>query len=117
MFKLRSPTYIKSGREYFWTRIEFEHNLYLQELFLKHQKEKFDKKSNFSFESINQIWDSMPENSREKFDHNFSDIGPGHNANNPFQEDCILYFPPDRFEEPAWLNEENKAEHTILKHI
>lgn len=120
VYKLRSPTYIKSGREYFWTRIEFEHNLYLQELFLKHQKEKFDKKPEFSFESINQIWDSMPQDSREKFDHNFSDIGPEHNANNPFQENCILYFPPNRFQEPAWLNEENlksKAEYTILKHI
>lgn len=120
VYKLRSPAYIKSGMEYFWTRIEFEHNLFLQELFLKHQKEKFDEKPEFSFESINQIWDSMPENSREKFDHNFSDIGPEHNANNPFQENCILYFPPNRFQEPAWLNEENlksKAEYTILKHI
>ena len=37
-----------------------------------------------------------------------------------FRNNCILYFPPDRFQEPAWLNKESlkgKAEYTILKHI
>ena len=33
---------------------------------------------------------------------------------------CVLYFPPNRFEEPAWLNEENliaKAEYIDLRHM
>ena len=37
-----------------------------------------------------------------------------------FSRNCILYFPPNRFEEPAWLNEENlkaKAEYMNLKHL
>ena len=39
---------------------------------------------------------------------------------NIFSQNCILYFPPNRFEEPAWLNEENliaKAEYLELKHL
>ena len=37
-----------------------------------------------------------------------------------FANSCVLYFPPDRFEEPAWLNEENlraKAEYMGLKNL
>ena len=120
VFKLRSPTYIKSGSEYFWAKIEFDLGLSLQEFFLKHQKEKFKEKPEFSFESINQIWDSMPQDRREEFSHNFSRFDPKHDTSNPFEENCILYFPPNRFQEPAWLNEENlksKAEYTILRHI
>ena len=33
---------------------------------------------------------------------------------------CLLYFPPNRFEEPAWLNQDNlrsKAQYMDLKHI
>ena len=35
-----------------------------------------------------------------------------------FAKRCILYFPPNRFEEPAWLNEENlkaQAQYMDLK--
>ena len=119
VYKLRSPTYIKSGSEYLWAKIEFDLG-FLQEFFLKHQKEKFNKKPKFSFESINQIWGTMSQDRQEEFSHNFSRFDPKHNTSNPFKENCILYFPPDRFEEPAWLNKESlkgKSEHTILKHI
>ena len=37
-----------------------------------------------------------------------------------FRSNCILYFPPDRFEDPAWLNEANlkaRAKHVGRKHI
>ena len=119
VYKLRSPTYIKSGSEYLWAKIEFDLG-FLQEFFLKRQKEEFNKKPKFSFKSINQIWDSMHQDKQEEFSHNFSRFDPKHNTSNPFKENCILYFPPDRFEEPAWLNKESlkgKSEHTILKHI
>ena len=37
-----------------------------------------------------------------------------------FGQNCILYFPPNRFEDPAWLNEENlkaEAQYMDLKHL
>ena len=37
-----------------------------------------------------------------------------------FSRNCALYFPPNRFEEPAWLNEENlltQAEYMDLKRL
>ena len=38
VYKLRSPSYIKTGAEYFFSRVVFEKNLYCQELQLKHRK-------------------------------------------------------------------------------
>ena len=37
-----------------------------------------------------------------------------------FAKNCVLYFPHNRFEEPAWLNEENlkaQAQYMNLRHM
>ena len=61
----------------------------------------------------------MNSEENDYFDSNFS-------ANNKSKiqeliaKRCCLYFPPNRFEEPAWLNEENlkaHAQYMDLKHI
>ena len=39
---------------------------------------------------------------------------------NVFSQNCVIYFPPNRFEEPAWLNEENlktQAKNMDIKHL
>ena len=44
---------------------------------------------------------------------------PGH-IKELFGRNCVLYFPPNRFEDPAWLNEENltaEARHISPKHM
>ena len=49
----------------------------------------------------------------------FSNMSPASHGKlrDLFSQNCVLYFPHDRFEEPAWLNEEHleyKAEHMNL---
>ena len=41
VYKLRSPSYIKSGREYSCAKIEFERDMFFQELVLGYPKARF----------------------------------------------------------------------------
>ena len=120
LYKILSTFYIKSGSEYSYAEIEFEQGLYVQELILDCPKENFSQKPSFFFESGNQLWESMPTMELIQLKQNVREPDQKNNLSKIFQNNCILHFPPDRFQEPAWLNEEsleNKAEYTTLKHM
>ena len=61
----------------------------------------------------------MAADEKDRFDSNFlgQDVKK---IEEIFSKNTVLYFPPNRFEEPAWLNEENllnQAEYVDLKRI
>ena len=121
VFKFRSPFYIKSEKEYSCAKIEFERDIFFQELVLGHSKARFSQKPLLSINSMNKLWENMLDTESSRLGStNFRETAQKDSLKEIFQNNCILYFPPDRFEEPAWLNKENlksKAEYTILKHI
>lgn len=120
MYKLRSPTYIKSGSEHSCAKIEFERDIYFQELVLDRTKEKFPQKPSFSINSINKLWKDIPNTEQSWLGCTFLEFAQKDSLKEIFRNNCILYFPSNRFQEPAWLNEENlktKAEYTTLSHI
>jgi len=80
------------------------------------QRSQFEEK--FKFTPMRSEWDQIPNKEHSHFSSNF------HNSiestKNIFEKQCNLYFPVNRFEEPAWLNLENltaKASYTELKRI
>lgn len=120
VFKFRSPFYIKSGREYSCAKIEFERDIFFQELVLGHSKARFSQKPLFSINSMNKLWEDMPDTESSWQGDSFQKPAQQDSLKGIFQNNCILYFPPDRYEDPAWLNRESlkrKPEYTILKHI
>ena len=120
VYKLRSPSYIKSGSEYSYAEIEFEQSLYFRELVLNRSKENFSQRPSFFFESGNQLWESMPSMESNGLEGTLQEPAQKDSLKEIFQNNCILYFPFNRSQEPAWLNEEslkNKAEYTTLKRI
>ena len=120
VFKFRSPFYIKSGREYSCAKIEFERDIFFQELVLGHSKARFSQKPLFSINSMNKLWEDMPDTESSWQGDSFQKPAQQDSLEGIFQNSCILYFPPDRYEDPAWLNKESlkrKPEYTILKHI
>ena len=121
VFKFRSPFYIKSGREYSCAKIGFEHDMFFQELILGYPKAGFPQKPMFSIDSMNKLWENMLDTESNRLGStDFRESAQKDNLKEIFQNNCILYFPPDRYEDPAWLNEESlkrKPEYTILKHI
>lgn len=116
VYKYRSPQYIKAGTHYSFGRSDFGDGLYVEEWQLDIQKSKFEEA--YSFSPARSTWTAIPENESSHFQSSLS-----HNeqaAKALFERKCCLYFPVNRFEEPAWLNIDNlkeRAAYTELKHI
>ena len=126
VYKLRSPSYIKTGTEYYFGRVDFEENLYQKELQLQRLKKDCKKPVEFAgkdadkFNDASKLWQSMPANKASIPDSSFHHEKEKSSIEDFFKSRCVLYFPPNRFEEPAWLNEENlraKAEYMGLKNL
>ena len=120
-YKMRGPSYIKSGREYSWGRVDFKNNLYCEEVQLHYLKKSFSEKpADFVDTSKSKLWDSIHDEDASVYGSNFHEPAQKQNINNIFNNNCILYFPHNRFEEAAWLNEKNlksKAQYMSLEHI
>ena len=114
VYKHRSPFYVQAGKEASFSRVDFESDLYASELLLRQRKRAYKSiPEDVSEESVQDLWDGIgPMNS--------SGISANFNAKKAavkeiFSTHCILYFPANRFEDPAWLNERNlkaKAQYT-----
>ena len=116
VYKLRSPSYIKSGEHYYFGKLIFEENFECIEWQLDTTRKNFE--GNYKFTPLFKEWNDIPENEisllKQNFENKKTKLEEIHNNN------CILYFPPNRFEEPAWLNIYNllsKADFTEPRNI
>jgi predicted ATP-binding protein involved in virulence len=103
VYKLRSSKYIKNGAKYNYARVNFDNGFNCYEWQLLTTREQHMKQHGNP--EIDNSFIEIPLNSTSIFNHNFyenSEI-----ISNLFESNCVLYFPPNRFEEPAWLNEQN----------
>ena len=121
VYKLRSSSYIKSGSEYYFARVDFEDDLFVTELRTRKSKEEYEPAPIEPFElGIQDAWNNLEP---KKSDYFFAaDSLPNNESivQGLFANRCVLYFPPNRFEDPAWLNEDNlnaQAQYMDLKHI
>ena len=120
VYKLRSSLYIKSGREFSFAKVGFEDEFFIEELRSRRPKPKGSSTlDGLSEGSAKDAWQKMQVEKNDHFDSNISDQDED-KINGIFSRNCVLYFPPNRFEEPAWLNEENlkaTAKYMDLKHL
>ena len=116
VYKLRSPSYISNGTHYSYANIVFEKDVQLKEWQLIQPRRTFEE--NHKYTPLNSEWNDIPENETSHLWSNFPQkkIDIQQLINNS----CQLYFPSNRFEEPAWLNYDNltnRANYSDLKHI
>lgn len=115
-YKYRSPTYIKSGDDYYFSKVIFDNELQCIEWQLLNTRQEFE--SQFQYVPNNQDWNKIPEQESSWFWTNFSENR--NDLRELINKNCLLYFPANRFEEPAWLNLLNlkaRAEYSELKTI
>ena len=120
VFKVRSPHYIRPGSDWYFAKVDFEHDLFMGEITARGIKREYQSTPpDFSCTDAKVAWDQMGEDQNSQIVSNI-------NRNNMikikdiFSKNCVLYFPANRFEEPAWLNGENlkaPAEYMDLKHV
>lgn len=116
VFKYRSPHYIKSGEVFSFSSVEFESGEKVQEWQLAFSKSEFEEKLGYT--PLRQEWNQIPTQENSLFTSSFS--AGSENTKKIFGHQCCLYFPVNRFEDPAWLNLTNlksKASYTELKRI
>lgn len=116
VYKYRSPNYIMSGKDYFYSSLEFDSGVKVQEWQLRFQKKQFAEQ--LGYVPARKEWTQVPDENNSFFDTTFRNNKFA--TESLFKKHCCLYFPVNRFEEPAWLNLENLRQgttYTELKHI
>ena len=74
--------------------------------------------SDLTFDNAQTVWNSLEDGSTSVLTSNLRDAPPL--IRELFATNCVLYSPHNRFEDPAWLNEENlksQAQHLNIKHM
>lgn len=119
VYKLRSTQYIAPGKKFSFARVDFENGLRIRELQLKKRKRDYESSPVDLLETdAKALWNHTRNMGTGYID--FIGFDDRFRVEEIFTRNCILYFPPDRFEDPAWLNEMNlhsKASHMDLMHV
>ncbi len=119
LYKYGSPEYIKTGCNYYFHSVEFEQGQYVRLLQLNNTKQEFEKTNatlSADLKANNNLWGIMPP------DNSCADQTSFRKEHNKivrqiFEEQCCLYFPINRYEEPAWQNiEKLKTRANYSKH-
>ena len=107
VFKLRAPSYIKSGKEFFAGRVDYESHFFVEELMTRRVKQEYQNmpEALSIWGSFRRLWDNLPDNDSGTFNTNM--LNSVAQVKEVIAKNCVLYFPHNRFEEPAWLNEDN----------
>ena len=120
VYKIRSGSYIKSGREFYFSKVDFENELFIEEIRSVRLKQEYSGvPAGLSGTDAQNAWQKL---NSKKFDYFGSGSLPRNEdkVKDIFSQNCVLYFPPNRFEEPAWLNEDNlkaTAKYMDMKNI
>ena len=117
VYKFRSPSYVRSGCEFSFSRVEFESDIAFEELQLaKQRKDYSNAPPGISETPAQKLWARM-----QPFENSvFSPQVDQRRADELLERNVAIYLPPNRFEDPAWLNEDNltaKARRMQRKHL
>ena len=109
VYKLRSSSYIKPGREYSFGRVDFDGAFFVSEIRTRRNKQEYsDVPAGISGTAAEAMWEKIGPAENDHYDSNITnDPNTTKTIDQIFAKNCILYFPFNRFEEPAWLNQEN----------
>ena len=110
-YKYRMPNYVSSGADYSFAQIKLSGELTLTEWQLKSKKGQFEETHGYKPE--HEKWDDIEQQQSSLISYDTSDSNE--ETIQLIKKQCCLYFPVNRFEEPAWLNYDNLS--TKLKYV
>ena len=95
-YQFMSPNYIRDSADYAWRRVEFTPDYSFYSLVL-HSPKTSESSLQADDETIQKVYDEIVEGGDSGSVRNFDGVQP------VFHENCLLYFPVNRFEHPFWL--------------
>ena len=118
VYRLRSGFYIRTGREYYFSKVAFECEPPVIDIRMRRKKRDYEQAPMPEGTSAHEAWTAIQDEDHEKY----TPFLKSHKKTlgDLFSTNCVLYFPHNRFEEPAWLNEANlraKAQYMHLTQI
>ena len=123
VFKMRDGKYVTVGSDYCFGRVDFEQGQFVQELILRQRKRRESSPPMQSGTPAHSVWNSVKVGRNNHYHPSFTTSRSATDrsvAAELVAANCLLYFPPNRFEEPAWLNEDNlhaEPRHTPVTRI
>ena len=106
VYKLRSGSYVKSGQTIYFARVYFENGLFTSEIGANvAKKDDQTMPAGLSGNDAIAAWQRVLSGENDDFDSNITINN--RNVEDSLSQNCVLYFPSNRFEYPAWLNEAN----------
>ena len=104
VYKLRSPQYIKTGETFSYAHVMFGDNFTCYEWQLSLPREQYETQLGCC-PVVDKSFGEIPAHETSVFNPEF--IQRQVDVTKQFYSNCVLYFPANRFEQPAWLNEGN----------
>ena len=105
VYRLRSTTYIRTDHQYYFARVAFECDPPVIDIRLRHNKRDYDRPPMPEGTSAYDAWTDISDDEHDQY-VSFQQTHKK-TLGDLFSTNCVLYFPHNRFEEPAWLNEDN----------
>lgn len=105
VYRLRSGMYIRTNREYYFARVAFECDPPVYDIRVRRNKSDYEQPPMPEDTSAHNAWKHIPDDEHEHYSH--FQTAHKKTLDDLFSTNCVLYFPHNRFEEPAWLNEDN----------
>ena len=107
IYKLRDPQYIRHGQWYYRAELIFSDGFVQSELQILNQvKEHVSSSLKDELESYKE-WKKMKNDENSYYSDNFYEKNKEKSLKYTLLTSSLLYFPPNRFEEPSWLNSDN----------
>jgi len=117
VYKLRSPQYVTSGKEYSFIQVDFADSPLVRELNLVRRKQDYGQiPAGMEGTDAQDLYEKLALEESSVFEHKIDQ----QTALRFLGKCCALYFPPNRFEDPAWLNYDSltaTAQYMNLKHL
>ena len=109
VYRLKTNFYIKNGAQFSFSRVDFENGWYVGELTAMRNKREYPEVPlGIAGTDVELLWGQMDSVSNDRAESNLgADYDDYMRLRSVVAGNCILYFPFNRFEDPAWLNRGN----------
>lgn len=115
VMKGRSASYVRHGGECSYSRVNFQDSFYIEELYARKAKGQYTNRPHFlEHGGLNRVWETMKAHQSETIDSNIRQNAEA-KINRIFSENCVLYFPSSRFDDPAWLTKTDVQSNATLQ--
>ena len=103
VFKIRTPQYIQHGKDYYCAFIKLGDNIKHEEWILRCPKKEFEDKLKYAI--ADEKWNTIQDDSNDLLYFSYqNNISQKKNLKQFVDRKALVYFPANRYEDPAWLN-------------